>query len=98
MSYQEWGLVLVSPQNYTISRVFSLTEPCSNNLAQYNALSIGMQIANDIGIKNLEAYGDSKLIVNQLRGEYEVIHETWYLIITQLSTWPRDSEIFTSIM
>jgi len=31
-----------------------------------------MQITNEIGVKNLEAYGDSKVIVNQVRGEYEV--------------------------
>ena len=29
---------------------------------------------NKIGIKNLEAYGDSKLIVNQVHWEYKVIH------------------------
>jgi len=34
-----------------------------------------MQIANEIAVKNLEAYGDSKLIVNQVRGEYEVRYE-----------------------
>jgi len=34
-----------------------------------------MQIAGEIGVKNLEAYGDSKFIVNQIRGEYEVRHE-----------------------
>jgi len=34
-----------------------------------------MQIADEIGVKNLEAYGDSKLIINQVRGEYEVRHE-----------------------
>ena len=34
-----------------------------------------MQIANEIGVKNLKAYGDSKLIVNQVRREYEVRHE-----------------------
>jgi len=55
-----------------IPRVFSLTEPCSNNVAEYNALLIGMQLADEIGVKNLEAYSDSKLIVNQVRGEYEV--------------------------
>ena len=67
------SLVLVSPQNYVIPRVFSLTEPCSNNIAEYNAFLIGMQIADEIGIKN--PYGDSKLIVNQVCGEYEVRHE-----------------------
>ena len=43
--------------------------------SEYNALLIRMQIADEIGIKNLEAYGDSKLIINQVRGEYEVRHE-----------------------
>ena len=37
----EGGVVLVSPQNYIIPRAFSLTEPCSNNVAEYNALLIG---------------------------------------------------------
>ena len=34
-----------------------------------------MQIADEIGVRNLEAYGDSKLIINQVRGEYKVRHE-----------------------
>ena len=34
-----------------------------------------MQIADEIGVKNLKAYGDSKLIVNQVSGEYEVRYE-----------------------
>jgi len=39
---------------------------------EYNTLLIGMQLVEKIGIKHLEAYGDSKLIVNQVRREYEV--------------------------
>ena len=34
-----------------------------------------MQLAEEIGVRHLEAYGDSKLIVSQVRGEYEVRHE-----------------------
>ena len=63
---------MVSPQNHVLPRAFSLTEPCSNNVAEYNALLIGLDLAKGLGIKNLEAYGDSKLIVNQVTGEYEV--------------------------
>ena len=48
---------------------------CSNNIAEYNALLIGIQIADEIGVKNLEAYNDSKLIINQVREEYEVKYE-----------------------
>jgi len=42
---------------------------CSNNVSEYNALLIGMQLAEEIG------YGYSMLIVNQVRGEYKVQHE-----------------------
>ena len=34
-----------------------------------------MQINDEIGVKNLKAYGDSKLIVNLVRWENEVRHE-----------------------
>ena len=36
---------------------------------------IGIQLAEENGVKNLEACGNSKLIVNQVCGEYEVRHE-----------------------
>jgi len=68
----EVGVVLVSLQNYVIPHAFSLIEPCFNNVEEYNALLIRIQLAEEIGIKHLEAYGDSKLIINQVRGEYEV--------------------------
>ena len=42
---------------------------------EYDALLIGMQIADEIGVKNLKVYSDSKLIVNQVCGEYEIRHE-----------------------
>ena len=57
-------IVLISPHTYVIPRAFSPTEPCSNNVSEYNALLIRMQLANKIGVRNLEAYGDSKLIVS----------------------------------
>ena len=44
-------------------------------MTEYNALLIGMQLDEEIDVKHLEAYCDSKLIVNQVRGEYEVRHE-----------------------
>src|SRR5436189_842593 len=66
------GIVLISPQNHVISHAFSLTEPYTNNVPEYNALLIGLQLAHQLGVRMLQAYGDSELIVNQLHGEYEV--------------------------
>src|SRR3954465_5059993 len=69
------GIVLISPQNHVIPCAFALTEPCTNNVAEYNTLLIGLQLAHQLGVRNLQAYGDSELVINQLRGENEVRSE-----------------------
>ena len=69
------GVVFISPQNHVLPRAFSLTESCSTNVTEYNALLIGLQLAHEMRVRCLEAYDDSKLIVNQVKGEYEVHHE-----------------------
>ncbi|ONK57061.1 uncharacterized protein A4U43_C10F16210 [Asparagus officinalis] len=66
------GVVLTSPHGHVLPRAFSLTEPCTNNVAEYNALLIGLELARELRIKHLEAYSDSQLIVKQVTGEYEV--------------------------
>jgi len=50
-----------------------------------------MQIADEIDVKNLETYGDSRLIVNQVRGEYEVKHED---LVTYYNTTIHPAEMF----
>ena len=68
------GVVFISPQNHILPRAFSLMAPYSNNIEEYNALPIVLQLTHEMGVRYLEAYGDSKLIVNQVKGEYEVHH------------------------
>jgi len=68
-------VVFISPQNHVLPQAFSLTEPCFNNMAEYNTLLIGLQLAHELRVRYLEAYGDSNLIINQVKGEYEVRHE-----------------------
>jgi len=43
-------------------------------VAKYNALLIGLQLAHEMGVCYLKVYGNSKLIINQAKGEYEVCH------------------------
>ena len=50
-----------------------------------------------MGVRYLEAYGDSRLIVNQVKGEYEVRHEDLVPIITQSSKWLIYLMAFTSV-
>ena len=35
-------VVFISPHNHVLPCAFSLTEPCSNNVTEYNALLVGL--------------------------------------------------------
>ncbi|XP_021321401.1 uncharacterized protein LOC110437319 [Sorghum bicolor] len=67
------GLVFKTPQGETIYHSFSLLkEECSNNEAEYEALIFGLLLALSMDIRNLQAYGDSQLVVRQINDIYEV--------------------------
>lgn len=55
-----------------IPHAYILPEPCSNNVAEYRAIIMGMQVAQAVGAKSLEVYGDSQLVVNQMKDTFEV--------------------------
>ncbi|KAM2060462.1 hypothetical protein ACFX1T_045650 [Malus domestica] len=62
-------------------------ELCSNNVAEYQALIIRLQMAINMRITALEIFGDSKLIINQLLTEYEVKKDDlipYFQLATQL--------------
>lgn len=44
-------------------------------MAEYNTLLIGLEVAKEVGARNLKAYGDFMLTINQVRWEYEVWHK-----------------------
>ncbi|XP_058202996.1 uncharacterized protein LOC131317464 [Rhododendron vialii] len=66
------GVIFVSPQKQVLPYAFILREKCSNNVAEYQALILGLQMATEMKILDLEIFGDSKLIINLLCGDYEV--------------------------
>jgi hypothetical protein len=43
-----------------------LDHDCTNNQTEYQALLFGLEILHDIGVKHVEAYGDSLLVVQQV--------------------------------
>ncbi|KAI5317506.1 hypothetical protein L3X38_037213 [Prunus dulcis] len=66
------GVVFVSPERHVLPYSFSLSELCSNNVTEYQALIMGLQMAVEMKISSLEVYGDSMLVINQLLTHYEV--------------------------
>ena len=47
----------------------------SNNVAEYTALVEGLSLAAELGVKTLQVYSDSELMVKQMNGEYKVKNE-----------------------
>ena len=44
----------------------------TNNIAEYNALLIGVQRCKALNIKNVKVFGDSNLVIKQINGEWRV--------------------------
>ncbi|XP_070058084.1 uncharacterized protein [Nicotiana tomentosiformis] len=66
------GVVFVTSQGEVLPYSFTLTQLCSNNVVEYQALILGLEIAVDMNQLQLQVFGDSQLVVNQLLGSYEV--------------------------
>ncbi|XP_071909806.1 uncharacterized protein [Coffea arabica] len=66
------GIVFITPDGGILLYSFTLSQHCSNNVAEYQALILGLEIAVDMEQLDIQIYGDSLLVVNQLLGSYEV--------------------------
>jgi ribonuclease HI len=44
----------------------------TNNVAEYKALLLGIELAAALGASELELVGDSELVIKQVKGEYKV--------------------------
>ncbi|CAN6679239.1 unnamed protein product [Malus baccata var. baccata] len=93
------GIMIINPQGIYHYYSFLLDyQGNTNNRAEYEALIIGLEILMDLGAMEVEVFGDSELVINQLNGEFKCRHITmagYYLTATQLlSYW--DYEISVS--
>ena len=52
------GIVFVMPSGGLVPYSFSLLETCSNNVAEYKAIIIGLKLAIEMYIDQLEVFGD----------------------------------------
>ncbi|XP_074336301.1 uncharacterized protein LOC141673449 [Apium graveolens] len=65
------GLVLKSPQGDMVAQSICCDFKATNNEAEYEALIMGLTMAKDMKIKNIDVNCDSLLIVNHVKGSYE---------------------------
>jgi ribonuclease HI/transposase InsO family protein len=60
------GLLFISPLGKHVRYVLCLHFPASNNVAEYKALVNGLRIAIELGVRRLDAWGNSHLVIDQV--------------------------------
>jgi ribonuclease HI len=71
------SILLVSPWGAAFSFSIRLPTPCTNNLAEYEAVRKGMELLLEAGAEAVEIFGDSKLLISQLTEEYRSLFPLW---------------------
>ena len=60
--------------NYAENHAFKLDFKCINNIAEYEALILGLNLLKKIGAQRIVVHGESELVIKQLNGEYTAKH------------------------
>lgn len=70
------GSVLLAADGRELAARSLYLGQCTNNVAEYKALILGLQSALELECGRLEIFLDSQLIVRQIQGRYKVKHPT----------------------
>lgn len=69
------GIFLAYPKNEVIPMDYKLGFEGTINIIEYEALILGLKVAVTLKIKDLEIYGDSQLLVNQVQDIFDTKDE-----------------------
>jgi ribonuclease HI len=88
------GVVLTTADGEEVAEVAETIGTATNNVAEYRALLRGIELAREHGASELEIYGDSELVVRQVRGEYKVkdaglkpLHAEVHAALAEVDSW-----------
>ena len=90
------GVVITTPDGEILKYGVRLRFPATNNEAEYEGILTGLRLGKALGVKNLLIQSDSKLVVEQIKGEYEAKEERMqkYLRLTRHLTREFDEVEF----
>ncbi|GKV27721.1 hypothetical protein SLEP1_g36857 [Rubroshorea leprosula] len=67
------GALLLGPDGYRSEHALKFNFDATNNMAEYEALLLGLQLALELKISAIQVYNDSQLVVNQINSICEVV-------------------------
>ncbi|XP_068322036.1 uncharacterized protein [Pyrus communis] len=65
------GLILTTPDKVAMKYVLRFKFKVSNNEAEYEALLAGLRLAKHLGVKQIDIFSDSQLVVNQVTNNFD---------------------------
>ena len=77
-------LVLISPEKVIIEKSLRLDFSATNNEVEYEALLIGMAMVQRMGGKSIKLFSDSRLVVGQVKSEFEAKDERMQGYLSQV--------------
>jgi len=78
-------VVITTPDREILKYGVQLKFPATNNEAEYEGILIGLKVRKSLGVKNLLLQSDSKMVIGQIKEEYEAKEERMqkYLRLTK---------------
>ena len=74
----------MSPEKVVIEKALRLNFSGTNNEAEYEVLLVGMDMVQRMGGKSIKLFSDSRLVVGQVRGEFEANDERMQGYLSQV--------------
>ena len=87
-------LVLISPEKVIVEKSLRLDFSATNNEAEYEALLIGIAMVQRMGGKSVKIFLDSRLIVGQVKGEFEAKDERMQGYLSQVKCLQSEFDSF----
>ena len=66
--------VATTPKGEPLGERNAYIGEATNNVAEYSALLLGLDLARELGASEVEVVNDSELVARQIGGEYKVKH------------------------
>ncbi|GJY08785.1 reverse transcriptase domain-containing protein [Tanacetum coccineum] len=89
------GLILTNPEGAEFTYAMRFRFEATNNEAEYEALIAGLRIAEKMGIRNLQANVDSRLVANQVNGSFSCQESGMVQYLNKVKTLAKSFKEFS---
>ena len=68
------SVYIISPMRDFKDLSYKLTFECTNNVAKYESLLLGLNALKDLGAKRVQVMGDLEIVINHVNDSYQTKH------------------------